>query len=97
MGPFGALARWFERRRAFRALCREEARNLLQLNPHTAYYDAQRIAARARFSGDGQAFIHWARVAAEIARISNNPMDRKIVEQIVDEEERSARREGGRK
>jgi hypothetical protein len=91
MGAFSAISRWFERRRAFRALCREEARNLLQLNPHTAYYDAQRIAARARFSGDGQAFIHWARVAAEIVRISNNPMDRKIVEQIVDEEERSAR------
>lgn len=97
MGPFSALARWFERRRAFRALCREEARNLLELNPHTAYYDAQRIAARARFAGDSQAFIHWARVAAEIARISNNPMDRKIVEQIVDEEARRSRRDGARK
>lgn len=91
MGLFRVLLRWLQRRRAFRELCREEARNLLALNPHTAYYDAQRIAARARFAGDAQAFIHWARVAAEIARISDNPMDRKIVEQIVDEEERSAR------
>jgi hypothetical protein len=91
MGRLGAFVRWFDRRRAFRELCREEARNLLALNPHTAYYDAQRIAASARFAGDAQAFIHWARVAAEIARISDDPIDRKIVEQIVDEEERSAR------
>jgi hypothetical protein len=61
------------------------------MNPATAYYDAQRIAARARFSGDGRAFFHWARVAAEIARVSNNPMDVEVVRRIVDEEERAAR------
>jgi hypothetical protein len=61
------------------------------MNPATAYYDAQRIAARARFSGDGCAFLHWARVAAEIARISDNPMDIEVVQRIVDEEERAAR------
>lgn len=61
------------------------------MNPATAYYDAQRIAARARLSGDFRAFIHWARVAAEIARISDNPMDIEVVQAIADEEERAAR------
>jgi hypothetical protein len=61
------------------------------MNPETAYYDAQRIAARARFARDGRAFLHWARVAAEIAKISNNPMDIEVVQRIVDEEERAAR------
>lgn len=51
-----------------------------------AYYDAQRAAARARFAGDSQAFLHWARVAAEVARISSAPMDYEIVKRIVDEE-----------
>ena len=88
---FGAISQWIRRRRAFARLCREDAQRLLTMNPSTAYYDAQRIAARARFSGDGRAFFHWARVAAEIAKVSNNPMDIEVVQRIVDEEEQAAR------
>lgn len=72
-------------------MCREDARRLLAMNPSTAYYDAQRIAARARFAGDSSAFFHWARVAAEVARISDNPMDMTVVRAIADEEERAAK------
>jgi hypothetical protein len=82
------ISNWLERRRALRRLRDEDARLLLGRNPGTAYYDAQRLAARARFSGDRKSFLHWAGVAAEVARISNNPMDIKVVQAIVDEEER---------
>ncbi len=88
---WGAISRWVERGRQAVLHCRQDARRLLAENPHTAYYDAQRLAARARFAGDRRGFMHWARVAAEIARISNNPMDIKVVQAIVDEEERRAR------
>ncbi len=43
--------------------------------------------------GDAQSFMHWARVAAEVARTSDNPIDLKVVEAIVDEEKR---RTGGK-
>jgi hypothetical protein len=49
-----------------------------------AYYEAQRRAARARASHDGVDFLHWAKVAAEVARISPT-----VVRGIVDEEEAS--------
>jgi len=82
----GFVWRWWERRKQLARLKREDPRQLLELNPETAYYDAQRLAARARFSGDVRSFIHWAAVAAEIARISDNPMDMEVVRSIVDEE-----------
>jgi hypothetical protein len=82
----GSLARWLEQRRSLTRRCREDARELLRQNPATAYYDAQRMVARARFRGDAAAFTHWARVAAEIAKISDNPMDSKVIASIVDEE-----------
>ena len=90
MGLLNGIARWFERRRALTGLCKEDARKLLQRNPVTAYYDAQRLAARARVSGDAQSFMHWSRVATEVARTSANPMDLDVVKAIVDEEERRA-------
>jgi hypothetical protein len=83
---FGTITRWFDRRRSLARMSEDDARKLLSQNPDTAYYDAQRIAARARFQGDAAAFTHWARVAAEVAKISDNPMDAKIVAAIVDEE-----------
>lgn len=86
---FGAISEWIERRRALARLCKQDAHRLLAANPTRAYYDAQRIAARARFAGDAKAFSHWAHVAAEVARISNNPMNIKVVQSIVDEEERA--------
>lgn len=87
----GAISNWLERRRALRQLRGEDARLLLARNPRTAYYDAQRLAARARFSGDRRSFLYWASVAAEVARISDNPMDIKVVQAIADEEERRAK------
>ena len=91
IGMFPTISEWFERRRELRRLCRVDARQLIDRDPLTAYYDAQRAAARARFAGDGPAFLHWARVAAEVARISQAPMNFGTVQAIVDEEERRAR------
>lgn len=90
MKLLNGFSRRIERRRALASLCQEDARNLLERNPAAAYYDAQRLAARARVSGDAQSFMHWARVAAEVARTSDNPMDLDVVKAIVDEEERRA-------
>jgi hypothetical protein len=51
--------------------------------------EAQRRAARARARGDKADFYHWAKVAAEIARISPQAeMDIQMVTAIVAEEER---------
>jgi hypothetical protein len=77
-------------RRRLRRLYQDDARLLVERNPVTAYYDVQRAAARARFADDGVSFRHWAKVAAEVARISNAPMDYEIVKAIVKEEEERA-------
>jgi len=87
----GTISHWFAQRQAAKARVGDDARGLLSKNPATAYYDAQRLAARARFAGDGKEFVHWARVAAEVARIGTGPMDMAVVRSIVDEEERAAR------
>ena len=59
----------------------------------TAYYQAQRLAARARAEGPGGAFVHWSKVAAEVTRISPRAeMDLSTVQAIVDE---GLRRSGG--
>jgi hypothetical protein len=89
---WGTISAWLERRQAAKGRVRDDARLLLAKGPATAYYDAQRLAARARFAGDGKGFVHWARVAAEVARIGTGPMDMAVVRAIVDEEERHARR-----
>ena len=89
---WGTISEWLERRQASKARVRDDARGLLTKNPVTAYYDAQRLAARARFAGDGKEFVHWARVAAEVARTGTGPMDIDVVRAIVDEEERLATR-----
>lgn len=89
---WGAISDWLERRRVAIASIRDDAHVLLTKNPATAYYDAQRLAARARFAGDGKGVVHWARVAAEVARIGDSPMDLEVVRAIVDEEEGRAMR-----
>ena len=62
---------------------------LLEQFEKDAYYTAQRLAARSRFRGDREGFWHWAKVAAEVARISPDvEMDMAIVERIVEEERR---------
>jgi hypothetical protein len=54
-----------------------------------AYYAAQRLAARSRARGDVAAFTHWAKVAAEVARVSPiAEMDLKTVQKIAEEERR---------
>lgn len=46
-------------------------------------------AARARAAGQAGEFVHWAKVAAEVARISpRSPMDIAVVQAIVDDETR---------
>lgn len=95
MGAFSTITAWIERRRQLRRLFQDGVRELIERDPATAYYDAQRAAARARFAGDGQAFIHWAKVAAEVARVGAAPMDYKVVKSIVEEEERRAKLSSG--
>ncbi|MDZ4052013.1 MAG: hypothetical protein U1E24_01940 [Phenylobacterium sp.] len=88
----GALRRWREARRQIRRRWQADARRLVQHDEAGAYYEAQRLAARARASGQAAEFIHWAKVAAEVARISPHAqMDIAVVQAIVDDETRRAR------
>lgn len=76
-------------RRQIRRRWRTDARRLVQHNEPGAYYDAQRLAARGRASGQAGEFVHWAKVAAEVARISPRArMDIAVVQAIVDDEMR---------
>ena len=78
---------WIEARRQTRRRWKQDARILLQNHGTHAYYEAQRLAARYRAQGDRRAFWHWAKVAAEIARLSPDVgMDMKTVEAIAHEE-----------
>ncbi|WP_131522941.1 hypothetical protein [Nitrobacter sp. Nb-311A] len=61
MGVLSAVSGWIERRRQLRRLFQDNARQLIERDPAKTYYDAQRAAARARFSGDRQAFLHWGK------------------------------------
>jgi len=88
----GALRRWIERRRQVRRRWQADARRLIRHDEPGAYYEAQRLAARARASGHAGEFIHWAKVAAEVARISLlAQMELAVVQAIVDDETRQAR------
>ena len=81
------LRRWLERRREIRRWWQADAQHLVQRDEPAAYYDAQRLAARARASGQAGEFIHWAKVASEVARISRRAeMDLAVVHAIVEEE-----------
>jgi hypothetical protein len=88
VGIFELISRWIAGRRLKKRLVEEDARRLLELNPRTAFYDAQRFVTRARLSGNSKVFVHWVRVAAEIAKISDNPLDVNAMKVVVDEEER---------
>ena len=66
----GFLRRWIERRRAIRRLWQQDARELISRDERSAYYTAQRLAARARAEGDRASLVHWVKVAAEVARAS---------------------------
>lgn len=81
------LKHWFRHRREIRQRWQDAARRLVQFEEAGAYYEAQRRAARARARADGGEFLHWTKVAAEIARISPDAeMDIAVVKTIVERE-----------
>ncbi|MDV2968094.1 hypothetical protein RZ532_19040 [Nitratireductor aquimarinus] len=83
------IRRWLEARRAIRRRWQADARRLAAAEEANAYDEAQRRATRARIRGEKAEFYHWAKVAAEIARISlQAEMDIEMVTAIVAEEER---------
>lgn len=83
------IGRWLERRRMIRRRWQADARALVAADQTGAYYDAQRRAARARVCGDRDEFYHWAKVAAEVARITPfAEMDIEMVRAVAAEEER---------
>lgn len=90
---FRFVGKWLDQRRQLRALWQADARALIRANEHIAYYEAQRIAARARARGDMHGFWHWAKVAAEVARLSDKAeMDMATVKAIAEEELDKARK-----
>jgi len=85
---FNWIKQYLERRRQNRDRLRADARALASSDPVNAYYDAQRMAARCRHAGEVDEFMHWSRVAAEVARIEPRAaMDFKTVQAISDREE----------
>lgn len=77
-----------ERRRRNRDQVRADAQALASSDPINAYYDAQRMAARCRHAGELDEFMHWSRVAAEVARIEPRAqMDFRKARAIDDREE----------
>lgn len=80
------LANWLRRRRATYGSIQADAKRLIARDQRNAYYEAQRLGARARAQGNAREVIRWARVAAEIARTSKAEMDYEKVKQAVDEE-----------
>lgn len=84
-----AIGRWIERRRTIRRRWQADARALVAADEVNAYYEAQRRAARARVRADRAEFYHWAKVAAQVARIAPlAEMDIDIVRAVVGDEER---------
>lgn len=90
-----AWRRWIEKRRSIRRLWQADAKELIRIDERQAYYAAQRLAARARAEGDRHSFAHWAKVAAEVARLSPvAEMDYAVMEAIVAEEMAAAEGKG---
>jgi hypothetical protein len=88
----GRLRHWIDYRRALRARWQGDAKRLLAAEETNAYYEAQRRATRARVRSNRSEFYHWAKVAAEVARLSPQvEMNIAVLEHIVDEEERRSR------
>jgi hypothetical protein len=89
---FEAITSWIDYRRDLRRRWREDARRLLAAEERGAYYEAQRRATRARVRGEKSEFHHWAKVAAEVARLSPQvEMNIAMLRAIVSEEERRSR------
>lgn len=84
-----AIGRWLECRRIIRRRWQADAHALVGADERGAYYEAQRRAVRARLRQDRAEFYHWAKVAAEVARIAPSAeMDIDVVRAVVAEEER---------
>lgn len=84
------IGRWVERRRAIRRRWQADARALVAAGEASAYYEAQVCATRARRRGDRAEFYHWAKVAAEVARIAPlAEMDIAVLQALAAEEERA--------
>lgn len=89
---FGEISRWIGYRRELRRRWQEDARRLLLAEEANAYYEAQRRATRSRVRHDRPGFYHWAKVAAEVARLSPEvEMNIATLRAIVSEEERRSR------
>lgn len=83
----GWLRDWIEGRRRIRRRWQSDARMLVADHPRTAYYEAHRRAADARNRHDAKSFLHWSKVAAEVARICPSAeMDLETVKRVVDRE-----------
>jgi len=86
---FRKIARWIAYRRDLRGRWQEDARRLLLAEETNAYYEAQRRATRSRVRRNRAEFYHWAKVAAEVARLSPEvEMNIDVVRRVVFEEER---------
>ena len=83
------IGRWIERRRTIPRPWQADPCARVAADEVNAYYEAQRRAARARVRSDRAEFYHWAKVAAEVARIAPlAEMDIDIVRAVVRDEER---------
>lgn len=83
------IGAWIDRHRAIRRRWKADARALVKGDALDAYYEAQRRAARARLRGSRSEFYHWAKFAAEIARIAPLAhMDIETLRSVVAEVER---------
>ncbi|WP_157016872.1 hypothetical protein [Mesorhizobium xinjiangense] len=88
----GRLRHWIDYRRALRARWQYDAKRLLAAEQTNAYYEAQRRATRARVRREKSEIYHWAKVAAEVARLSPQvEMNITVLTHIVDDEERRNR------
>lgn len=88
----GRLRYWVEYRRELRKRWQADAKRLLAAEETNAYYEAQRRATRARVGRNRSEFYRWAKVAAEVVRLSPQVnMNLAVLKHIVDEEERGSR------
>ncbi len=65
---FGSIERWLDARAQEREQISADTRRLIAAHPRNCYYNAQRLAARARAKRDLKGYVHWTHVAGEIAR-----------------------------
>jgi hypothetical protein len=83
------LKRWIARQREIRRRWRANASRLVRLDPQTAYLWGPTTGGAIPRSGDASEFLHWTKVAAEVARIAPAAeMEIAVVQAIFDDEMR---------